>query len=147
MNDQVANSQKITVNTVLAAERKKVWEYYTQPTHMTQWNVPSRQWECLRVENDPRKGGKLFVRMEARDHSFGFDFEAVYETVQPEQFLSYTLTDGRNVQVWFEDLGLQTKVSVRLDTEPKNCPKMQQQDRQAILERFKRYVETKESTQ
>ncbi len=147
MNKQVANSEKITVQAVLAVDRKKVWEYYTDPQHMMHWNVPSADWECLRAENDLRKGGQLFVRMEARDGSFGFDFDAVYETVRPEQLLNYTLTDGRNVAVSFDVLGAQTRVSICFDTEPQNCPEMQRQDWQAIVDRFKSYVETNEAAQ
>ena len=71
----------------------------------------------------------------------------MYETVRPEQLLNYTLTDGKNVAVSFYVLGVQTRVSICFDTEPLNCPEMQRQDWQSIVDRFKRYVETNEAAQ
>lgn len=39
--------------------------------------------------------------MEAKDGSFGFDFEAIYDTVIDKQELTYTMTDGRKATTIF----------------------------------------------
>ena len=65
---------KITVEAVVAADTKKVWDAWTLPGHITKWNFASDDWQCPRAENDLRVGGKYAARMEAKDGSFGFDF-------------------------------------------------------------------------
>ena len=48
-------------------------------------------------ENDLRVGGKFNNRMEARDGSFGFNFEGTYDEVVPQQLIRYHMPDGRKV--------------------------------------------------
>jgi uncharacterized protein YndB with AHSA1/START domain len=69
------NPEKITVTAAVAAEKQKVWEYYTAPEHITQWNFADPSWHCPSASNDMRVGGRYIARMEARDGSFGFDFK------------------------------------------------------------------------
>lgn len=70
-------TNKITIQADIAADIKKVWDYYTQPDHITKWNFASPDWHCPKAENDLRVGGKYSARMEAKDGSWGFDFVAV----------------------------------------------------------------------
>jgi uncharacterized protein YndB with AHSA1/START domain len=32
------NTEKITIEATIAANSSKVWDYYTQPVHITKWN-------------------------------------------------------------------------------------------------------------
>lgn len=132
---------KIKVETTIAAGTNKVWEYYTKPEHITGWNFATEDWQCPRAENDLRPGGKYFARMEARDGSFGFDFEAVYDEVVDQRKLTYTMDDGRQSTTEFEDLGSTTKVTTTFDAENANDLEMQRMGWQAILGNFKKYVE------
>ena len=77
-------STKLTVHATINANRKKVWDYYTKPEHITKWNFADPSWHCPSAENDMRIGGKYKARMEAKDGSFGFDFEAVYTKLMRE---------------------------------------------------------------
>ncbi len=132
---------KITVQATIAADRKKVWNYYTQPEHITQWNAASDDWHCPSAENDLRVGGKYKARMEAKDGSWGFDFEAVYSEVSPEKSFTYTMPDGRVVDVLLGDTDSGAHITVTFDAENEHPLDMQQQGWQAILDNFKRYVE------
>lgn len=67
-------SDRITVSTDIAKPVDQVWDRYTKPEHITQWNFASPEWHCPRAENDLRTGGQFNSRMEARDGSMGFDF-------------------------------------------------------------------------
>jgi uncharacterized protein YndB with AHSA1/START domain len=131
---------KIIINSVINAAPNKVWQYYTSPEHITQWNFADPSWCCPSASNDMRVGGKYIARMEARDGSFGFDFEAVYEEIEEGKSFSYNAGD-RQVRVVFESLGDQTKVIVSFDPENENPIEMQQQGWQSILDNFKQYVE------
>ncbi len=133
---------KITVQASIAAPASKVWEYYTQPIHITQWNFADSSWHCPHAENDLRVGGKYLARMEARDGSFGFDFEATYLEMIEGQKLVYVLADGRQASVIFESAGNSTTVTVTFDPETENPVAMQLAGWQAILDNFAAYAET-----
>lgn len=79
--------------------------------------------------------------MEAKDGSFGFDFEAVYDEVVTGDKLVYTMTDGRKVEVTFKGSGDSTDVVVTFDAENQNPVDIQRNGCQAILNNFKKYVE------
>lgn len=135
-------TNKITVQADIAAGTKKVWDYYTQPEHITKWNFASPDWHCPIAENDLRVGGKYRARMEANDGSLWFDFEAVYDCVVEYKNFIYTLTDDRKVTMVFEDFGGKTHVVVTFDAEKENPEEMQRNGWQAILDNFKKYVES-----
>jgi uncharacterized protein YndB with AHSA1/START domain len=135
------SATKITVQTPIQADVQKVWDYYTKPEHMTQWNFAADDWHCPKAENDLRPGGKLKSRMEAKDGSFGFDFEATYDEVQEPKKISYTMGDGRRATTLFEGNGGNTNLTITFDAENQNPVEMQQQGWQAILNNFKKYTE------
>lgn len=135
------NTIQITVATSISADVKKVWDYYTIPGHITKWNFASDDWHCPNVTNDLRAGGKYSARMEAKDGSFGFDFNAVYDEVIPQQKIVYTMEDGRKASIAFESVGKATTITVVFDAEKINPPEMQQGGWQAILNNFKKYTE------
>lgn len=132
---------KITIAATVAAPVKKVWEYWTLPKHITNWNFASPDWHCPRAENDLRVGGKMNSRMEAKDGSFGFDFEAIYDVVGHLKKISYTMGDGRQAATVFEQAGDKTNVTTTFDAENTHPLEMQKGGWQAILNNFKTYVE------
>ena len=134
-------STKITVHATVHAPIVKVWECYTQPEHITKWNFASDDWHCPWAENDLRVGGKYSARMEAKDGSFGFDFETIYDVVQLHDQLTYTMGDGRMATTIFESKGKDTEVTTTFDAESVNPVDMQQQGWQMILNNFKKHTE------
>ncbi|RNI31415.1 SRPBCC family protein [Rufibacter latericius] len=132
---------KITVEATISADTKKVWDFWTRPEHITGWNFATEDWQCPRAENDLREGGRYFARMEAKDGSFGFDFEATYDEVLPQKRITYTMDDGRQSTTEFEDLGGSTKVTTTFDAEKQHDSEMQRAGWQAILNNFKSYAE------
>ncbi len=135
------NNSKITVQADISSDVKKIWEYYTKPEHITKWNYASDDWYCPSAENDFRVGGKSKSRMEAKDGSAGFDFEAIYDEIINGKKIEYTILDGRHVTIDFENHGNKTKVNVTFDAESENSIEMQKAGWQAILNNFKKYVE------
>lgn len=143
-NNETAK-EEISVETTVRAPVEKVWLYWTTPQHITKWNQASPEWHTVAAENDLRTGGKFSSRMEAKDGSAGFDFEGIYDTVEPHRQLSYTLGDGRKVRVDFENAGEGTLVKEKFEAENSHSVEMQKTGWQAILEEFKNYVEKKEA--
>lgn len=136
------STTKVTIEATIAATPKKVWDYWTQPEHITKWNFASDDWFCPSAENDLKVGGTYKARMEAKDGSFGFDFEAVYDEVIEYKKITYTMGDGRVASTDFENLGSTTKVTTTFDAETENDVEMQRAGWQAILDNFKKYTET-----
>ncbi|RAJ00398.1 uncharacterized protein YndB with AHSA1/START domain [Chitinophaga skermanii] len=134
-------SAQITVTSTINADNQKVWNYYTQPEHITQWNFADPSWQCPSASNDMRVGGKYSARMEAKDGSFGFDFEATYNAITPGESFTYTMPNGRAATVAFTANGAQTDVAVSFDPEDENSLDMQKAGWQAILDNFKQYTE------
>ncbi|HCY76784.1 MAG TPA: activator of HSP90 ATPase [Ignavibacteriales bacterium] len=136
------SNTKITIEAEISADAKKVWDYFNKPEHITKWNSALDEWHCPSAENDLRVGGKLKSRMEAKDGSVGFDFEAVYDEVINEKKIVYTIADGRQVVTNFENLGNMTKVTTTFEAENENPVEMQRAGWQSILDNFKKYVES-----
>ena len=134
-------SNSITVTATINANAKKVWDYYTNPEHIVKWNFAAPSWHCPKATNDMKVGGKYFARMEAKDGSFGFDFEAIYEEIKTGESFSYSFGD-RKATVEFKNLENQTEITIVFDPENENPIEMQKEGWQAILNSFKNYTET-----
>jgi uncharacterized protein YndB with AHSA1/START domain len=133
---------KITVETTVRAPIGAVWEAYSAPEDILQWNAASDDWHTTRSEVDLRPGGRFCSRMEARDGSFGFDFEGSYTRVEPHRLIEYDFGD-RKARVDFEEVDGGVHVRVSFDAEQTHSIAQQREGWQAILERFRRHVEAK----
>jgi uncharacterized protein YndB with AHSA1/START domain len=106
---------RITINATINASIEKVWSCWTKLEHITQWNFADPSWHCPYAENDFRVGGKYLGRMEAKDGSYGFDLEAIYDIVTEQKELTYTMADGRKATTIFEINGPNTDVTTIFD--------------------------------
>lgn len=134
--------QKITIQTSVQSDLLMAWNCYINPEHITQWNFAHESWCCPWAKNDLRVGGKMISRMEAKDGSFGFDFEGTYSVVEDQKRLVYGLEDGRQVDIQFQETGDLIEVTIVFDAETENPIEMQRDGWQAILDNFKKHTET-----
>lgn len=133
--------QQITIKTTIDAPVERVWEAYTTPADITRWNFASDEWCCPSAEADLKVGGAYKARMEAKDGSLGFDFEAIYDEVEPNKALTLVMTDGRKARTTFVTTENGTEVTTVFDAEDQNSIAMQRDGWQAILNNFKRHAE------
>ncbi|MEO7991577.1 MAG: SRPBCC domain-containing protein [Chryseolinea sp.] len=131
----------ITVNTIIKAPIEKVWNFWTEPQHLVEWNNAFDDWHTPVAENDVRTGGKLKLRMEANDSSAGFDHEAIYDDVVKNEKIEYTTSDGRKSTILFTETKEGIQVVERFEPEDETPRDIQQKFVQSILNRFKAYVE------
>jgi uncharacterized protein YndB with AHSA1/START domain len=132
---------KITVTAFVTTPGQTAWSYYTLPEHITNWNFASDDWQCPHASNDLRSGGVYSTRMEAKDGSFGFDFEGTYTVVELNKTMTYVLADVREVTTSFEEENDITIVTTVFDAETENPIAMQQAGWQAILDNYKSYCD------
>ncbi|RZK41053.1 MAG: ATPase [Pedobacter sp.] len=133
--------KKIEVEAIVNAPIAEVWKMWNTPSDIMQWNFADPSWHSPSSENDLRVGGKFKNRMEARDGSFGFDFEGTYDVVELHKEISYSMADGRKVTTLFSEQGSKTYIQTTFDAETQNDPEMQKQGWQAIINNFVNYVE------
>ena len=137
-----AKKTLVTVEVKIDAPVKKVWNCWTQPEHIVNWNFASDDWHCPKTENDVRVGGKFVWRMEAKDGSFGFDFSGKFTKVKQNELIEEKLDDGRAVKIFFKENGGQTEVIEVFEAESQNSVDLQKNGWQAILNNLKKYIET-----
>lgn len=131
----------ITIENTINAPVAKVWELWTGPQHIIKWNSASDDWHTTRAENDVRPGGRFLSRMEAKDGSFGFNFTGSYVDVKTNQYIEYTMDDGRKAEIFFTPLGNQTRMVITFEAEEVNSLDLQKGGWQAILNSFRKYAE------
>jgi uncharacterized protein YndB with AHSA1/START domain len=131
---------KITVETTVNAPVAEVWRAYTTPEDITQWNAASDDWHTTKSTVDLRVGGAFTSRMEAKDGSFGFDFDGTYTRVVPDELIEYAFGD-RTGKVEFVTASKGVVVRVTFDAETEYSIEQQRQGWQAILSKFARHVE------
>jgi uncharacterized protein YndB with AHSA1/START domain len=133
---------KITVETRVNAAVDKVWQAYTTPSDIKQWNAASDDWHTTQSSVDLRVGGAFTSRMEAKDGSFSFDFAGTYTQVVPNELLAFSFGD-RAASVEFVPSAGGVTVRITFDAETENSVELQRGGWQAILDNFAKYVEAK----
>lgn len=132
---------QITVTTLVEAPIEHVWECWTNPDHIMEWNHASDDWHCPAATNDLTIGGTFSSTMSANDGSVSFDFEGTYTDIVENERIEYSLADDRHISVTFEEEGDKIRVTEIFDAEGENPIEMQQAGWQAILDNFRDYTE------
>ena len=134
---------QITVKVIVPAPIETVWSAYVTPEDIVKWNAASDDWHTSKSTVDLRVGGQFSSRMEAKDGSFGFDFEGVYTKVVPHELIEYSFGD-REAQVVFSETVQGVTVTVSFDAENENEIELQREGWQAILDNFRQHVINKQ---
>ena len=134
---------KITVQTTVKSNLQTVWNAWSNPADIKQWNAASDDWHTTESTVDLREGGTFSSRMEAKDGSAGFDFTGTYTRVVDRKVIEYTMDDGRAVKVEFAESAGGVLVKETFEAETQNDLEPQRKGWQAILENFARHVEMK----
>lgn len=137
----MTTATRITVSALINKPVAHVWKIWSDPAHIMQWCAAGDDWHCPKAANDLKTGGKFSSTMAARDGSFSFDFEGVYDDVQLHKRIAYAMGDGRTCEILFSTEGGCTRVVETFDAETQNPVEMQRGGWQAILDRFKAYAE------
>lgn len=69
MTDQL--KQVITVQVSIEAPLEKVWQYFTDPTHIVNWNSASEDWHTPRAESDFKVGGSFLPEWKRKTAQWG----------------------------------------------------------------------------
>jgi uncharacterized protein YndB with AHSA1/START domain len=131
----------ISTEIYVSASVSVVFDAWVNPSHIVNWYFASDDWCCPSAELDCRVGGTFSIRMEAKDQSFGFDFNGTFTVVEQEKQLHYILEDGRHVELNLTPTAEGTHIDWKFEPETQNPQDLQQQGWQAVLTHFKAYLE------
>lgn len=130
---------KITIETTIQADIETIWQAWTTPADIVQWNAASDDWHTTQATVDLRDGGAFSSRMEAKDGSMGFDFAGTYTKVVPHELIESAFGE-RVMQVEFIKSDNGVTVRETFDAEPTHSEEQQRAGWQAILDNFARHV-------
>ncbi len=142
---------QLSVSVLINAPIEKVWNAFWQPEYVVQWNHASDDWHCPKsLSEEPVVGGIFTNTFAAKDGSFQFDFTAKYDEVVPMKKLVFTMGEmkeyfldaGRKVEVIFEQEGDAVRVTEVFDAEDIHSLEQQTEGWQAILNNFRKCVES-----
>ena len=94
---------KITVEKHLNTPISKVWDAYTSPEDIKQWNAASNDWHTTQASVDLRVGGAFSSRMEAKDGSFRFDFAGTYTRLVQHKRIEYSMGERSVIAEFIPD--------------------------------------------
>lgn len=101
-------SQTITIETRFDAPPARVWQAWTQPSHMT-WFGSDPKGRVVSAESDPRPGGRFAVTFRNSDET-EYTASGIYAEVDVNQKLSFTWG-------WANEPGNTSFVTVLLSTD------------------------------
>lgn len=132
----------ITVSTVIKNKTlAQVWEYFTNPKHVMNWNNAGDDWHCPKAENNLEVGKSFTYTMAAKNGEMSFDFSGIYTEIEEFSKISYVLADDRKIFVTFTETEEGIELVEKFDPEKVNSEEMQQTGWQMILNNFKKYIE------
>jgi uncharacterized protein YndB with AHSA1/START domain len=130
----------LTCEALIDAPLNQVWECWTNPKHIIQWNAASPDWHCPQATNNLVENGQFSYTMASRDGQMSFDFKGTYTKVIPFKQIEFVLEDNRKVTLDFEEDGNKIKVCEKFESETENLVFLQQMGWQAILDNFKAHT-------
>jgi uncharacterized protein YndB with AHSA1/START domain len=132
----------IEISVTIKATPQEVWDKWISVDGVQYWAFASDDWAAEGIENDAKPGGSFKSRNFAKDGSFEFIFGGTYDIVEPQKHATYTLGDGRKVEVGFEETDDGVHMIQRFEPETLNPAAQQKEGWQAYLDNFKKYVES-----
>ncbi len=131
---------EISVN--INAPVAEVWDKWIDIDAVKNWGFASDDWAAEGIENNVVPGGKFSARNFAKDGSMEFILNWTYDEVEPQRHLTYTMEDGRKVEVTLSETEDGTRLDQAFEPESENPEQMQREGWQAYLDNFKKFVES-----
>jgi curved DNA-binding protein len=133
--------KKIMVQCIITIPVSKVWNYWTEPRHIMNWNVASEDYHCPSAQNDLREEGTFSYTMALKNGKNSIEYKGTYIEIISQKLLKYEIEDGRVVTINFSEQGNETAIIQSFEAVDHQSIEEQQKKWNAILQNFKRYCE------
>jgi uncharacterized protein YndB with AHSA1/START domain len=146
------DSTYIIASIIIDAPLEKVWEAWTNPSHIKNWNFSTNEWKIDQVMNDLKMLGQFHINYRDKNGSFAHEVKGTYTNVESNKMLKYINKHGRTSTVEFIEKtninnlshlntkGIQIILSISANTTDEMLKL--QLIHQNILSRFKYYMES-----
>jgi uncharacterized protein YndB with AHSA1/START domain len=135
-----SETKTITVRTTLSSTLEEVWQKFTQPQHIVNWNFASEDWHCPKAVNQLEVGRGFTYTMASKDGEMSFDFTGTFLEIEPMKKIVYQIADGRQVTVMFDVMDQQVILTETFEPETIHSVALQREGWQSILDNFAKYL-------
>lgn len=132
----------LRVMTTIQAPLSLVWEVLTTEKHIPHWHWADEHWHTPYAHHDFKVGGMFNYHYAAKDGSVEFDLIGTFTAIESLHALSYTLGDGRKVDLRLKAWSEGVDVIEYFEAENIHSHEQQLKGWQAILDHLKAYTET-----
>jgi uncharacterized protein YndB with AHSA1/START domain len=136
-------SQCLKVSVEIQKPVEEVWEAWNSPADIQKWNIPFDDWHCPFAVNDLREDMGFHYRMETTDGREGFDYRGTYLKISPLSLIETVQDDGRMSNIEFRSTPSTTVIAETFEPEDQTPWDIQEEFCRSVLNRFKKYVESK----
>ena len=119
----------------------KIWNYWTVPRHIENWNFIFDEWKCTTAENDVSENGRFTYHLSADHGNSMTDYSGIYTEIIVEKLIKQKLDDGRLTTIVFSGQGYETEIVVTFEADDNSSSEEQQNSWNAVLANFKAYSE------
>lgn len=134
-------NEVITISEFVRKPVEEVWEYFTNPLHIINWNFATDNWYCPHAENELKANGKFSYTMSSKDGKISFNFSGTFKEIIYLKYISYYLDDGRFVEISFDQAPQGVLIKQTFEAEKVYPIELQKNGWQAIFKNFRIYVE------
>lgn len=133
---------EITVAAHINAPLEEVWQAWTTPAVIQEWNSGAFDWRCPKAEIDLHEGGHFYYQIERTDGSEVLDFCGVFRRLKLLRLIELNFHDGRRLSIHFHESSDGTTVDSTIELCHKECFEHQTQNYQHLMKYFKKIIET-----
>ena len=131
----------LTFEESINAPIERVYDAFLTPDDLLQWHRGSEDWTTPHAETDPQVGGRFNIGFGDPTGENSFDFTGSYVELDRPNRIRYTIDDGREVDIIFQNDGVDTTVVWNFEPEGNFPEELQRQGWAAQLANLKAYLE------
>lgn len=132
----------LSVGVTINQSLDRVWDTWVDQNHMQYWMVISSDYEVKDAKNDLKIGGGFSYKMCSKIGDIQFDYAGTYVAIELKRLLAFTMNDDRNVEVLFSVIEDVVHIELNFEAVNEQDLDVQIQGWQAMLNYFKKHVES-----
>ena len=120
---------------------QRVFDAFITEGDLMQWYHASEGWSTPYASVDPFPGGRFKIGFNDPTGLKTFDFEGSFNRVEAPNYISYTIADGRSVNITFKDRGGSTLIVEEFALETENSEEKQRAGWSAQLQNLADFLQ------
>lgn len=135
-------AERIVIEKFIDAPRERVYDAFINPGSLKGWYSASPDWMTPYAEVEATPGGALHIGFRHKTEGHEFDFAGTFKALRPPEYIAYTLSDGREVEISLYDENGGTTIVESFDPETMSTRDQQTAGWTALLDSLERFLQT-----